>query len=284
MEVIVGKLSGFCPGVKRAVDKTLETSKNYNNVYCLGELVHNEQVIENLKKNGVKFVYDIKEIPNNQVVIFRAHGVKETTYKIAEEKGLKIIDLTCGRVRIIHEKVKSKKDDSFIIIIGEQLHPEIIATKDFAGKNSIIVSNEDEIIDAYKKFEESKLNKVYVVVQTTFNLKKFKELSKEIEDNFCEANVIIDNTICNATEERQIETEKITKGVDKVIVIGGKNSANTRKLVEISKKNCKNVYHIQVREDLKEISFLDSDKVCIVAGASTPNTIIEDVKKYLMER
>ena len=112
MEVIVGKLSGFCPGVKRAVDKTLETSKNYNNVYCLGELVHNEQVIENLKKNGVKFVYDIKEIPNNQVVIFRAHGVKETTYKIAEEKGLKIIDLTCGRVRIIHEKVKSKKDDS----------------------------------------------------------------------------------------------------------------------------------------------------------------------------
>ena len=282
MEVIVGKLAGFCPGVARAVNKALEVSKEYSNVYCLGELVHNRQVIDELEENGVITVDEISEVPNNSVVIFRAHGVKESIYNVAKEKNLNIIDLTCGKVRIIHDKVKKQKDDSFIIIVGDKNHPESIATKDFAGEKSIVIYDETEILDAYKEFEESGLNKVYVVAQTTFNLKKFEELAKEIEENFCEVFVAVDNTICSATEERQIETEKITKGASKVIVIGGKNSANTQKLVEISKKNCNMVFHIQVKEDLKNVEFNADDKVCIVAGASTPSKIIEDVKEYLI--
>jgi len=283
MEVIVGKLAGFCPGVSRAVNKALEVSNENNGVYCLGELVHNKQVIEELEKNNMKTVENIEDVPDNSIVIFRAHGVKESIYERAKEKNLDVIDLTCGKVRIIHDKVKKQKEKSFIIIVGDENHPESIATKDFAGENSIVIFSEDDIISAYKRFEESEKKQVYVVAQTTFNLKRFDEISKEIEDNFCEVPVIIDNTICSATEERQIETDKLSKEVDTVIVIGGKNSANTQKLVDISKNNCKNVYHIQTKEDLKNVTFDKNEKVCIVAGASTPSSIIKDVEKYLLE-
>lgn len=283
MEVVVGKLAGFCPGVNRAVNKALEASKKYDSVYCLGELVHNKQVIEELEKNNVITVEDINEIPDNSIVIFRAHGVKESIYDIAKKKNLEIIDLTCGKVRLIHEKVKKEKDKSFIIIVGDKDHPECIATKDFAGPNSISIFDETEIIDVYKRIEESNFKRIYVVSQTTYNLEKFKMLSKEIEENFCEFDVIIDNTICNATEERQKETDIISKQVDTVIVIGGKNSANTNKLVDISKNNCKNVYHIQTKKDLQDISLPKNQKIGIVAGASTPSNIIKEVEKYLME-
>ena len=283
MEVIVGKLAGFCPGVSNAVKKALEIARNNEKVYCFGELVHNKQVVEELEKNGVVTVENIEEIPNDSVVIFRAHGVKESTYKIAEQKKLQIVDLTCGNVKIIHDKVKKSRDDNFIIIIGDKEHPENIGTKDFAGENSYVISSNDEILDVYQKFEESNLNKVYVVSQTTFNMKKFDDLTKEIEENFCEVPVIVDNTICRATELRQEEVEKLSKIVDFMIVIGGKNSANTQKLVQISEKNCKEVYHIQTKDDLKNVEFQENAKVGIAAGASTPKDIIIDVEKYIME-
>lgn len=283
MEVVVGKLAGFCPGVSNAVKKTLEASNNHKKVFCYGELVHNKQVIEELERNGVQTVENIEEIPNNSTVIFRAHGVKESMYELAKQKGLDVLDLTCGNVKIIHDKVKKAKKDSFIIIVGDKNHPENIGTKDFAGENSIVISASDEILDAYRKFEQSNLCKVYIVSQTTFNMNKFEELTKEIEDNFCEVPVIIDNTICKATELRQNDVEKLSKTMNIIIVIGGKNSANTQKLVEISKKNCEIVYHIQTKDDLREIEFSNNAKIGIVAGASTPNDIIKEVEKYLME-
>lgn len=283
MEVIVGKLAGFCPGVSNAVKKTLEIASKEKNIYCYGELVHNRQVVEELEKNGVVTIENIEEIPNNSTVVFRAHGVKESVYEIAKQKSLQIIDLTCGNVKIIHDKVKKMRDESFIIIVGDKEHPENIGTKDFAGKNSFVISSSDEIIDAYQKFEESGLKKVYIVSQTTFNMKKFEDLTKELEDNFCEVPVIIDNTICRATELRQEEIEKLSKTVDVMIVIGGKNSANTQKLVQISQKNCKIVYHIQTKDDLSDITFEENAKIGIAAGASTPKDIIIDVEKYIME-
>lgn len=283
MEVVVGKLAGFCPGVSNAVEKALEIASSNKRVYCYGELVHNKQVIEQLEKSGVQTVKKIEEIPNNSIVIFRAHGVKESTYEYAKRKCLDILDLTCGNVKIIHDKVKKARKDSFIIIIGDKNHPENIGTKDFAGENSIVISTSDEILDAYRKFEQSDLYKVYIVSQTTFNMKRFEELTKEIEDNFCEVPVIIDNTICKATELRQNDVEKLSKTMDIIIVIGGKNSANTQKLVEIAKKNCNIVYHIQTKEELKDINFESNIKIGVVAGASTPNDIIKEVEKYLME-
>ena len=281
MEVIVGKYAGFCGGVKSAIQKTEESLENNEIVYCLGEVVHNRQVIESLEVKGLKIVTSIDEVPNNAKMIIRAHGEPENTYKIAQNKNIEIIDTTCGNVKIIHNKVKKASEDSFVIVIGEQNHPEVLGTIGFAGENSYIIQEEDDILDCYIEYEKTNLGKVYVVSQTTFNSKKFDELEKEIYTNFIEADVVVDKTICNATEIRQNECEKMAKEVDAMVVIGGTNSANTKKLVDISQANCEKVYWIQTVDDIKNEEFNSNQVVGIIAGASTPNSIIEEVKEFL---
>ena len=281
MEVIVGKYAGFCGGVKLAVQKTEEAVSNNKEVFCLGEVVHNKQVIEDLENKGLKIVKDISEVPDGAKMIIRAHGEREEIYNIAQDRNIEIIDTTCGNVKLIHNKVKKAREDSFIIVLGEKGHAEVIGTLGFAGNNSYVIQDEDDIIDAYMEFENTGLSKVYVVAQTTFSMNKFDILEKEIYTNFIEADVVVDKTICNATEIRQAECEEISKTVDYMIVIGGKNSANTRKLVDISNKNCTNVYFVQTLEDLKDVFFDNTKKVGIMAGASTPQKIIQEIEYYI---
>lgn len=281
MEVIVGKYAGFCGGVKLAVQKTEEAVNENDVMFCLGEVVHNKQVIESLEKKGLKIVEDISEVPDGAKMVIRSHGEPEEVYDIAKSRNIEIIDTTCGNVRLIHNKVKKAKEDSFIIIMGEKGHAEVLGTVGFAGENFYVVEDEDDILDAYMKFENTGLSKVHVVAQTTFSMSKFDSLEKEIYTNFIEADVVVDKTICNATEIRQNECEEMSKSVDYMIVIGGKNSANTRKLVDISNKNCKNVLFIQTVEDIKNEVFDNTKKVGIMAGASTPKEIIDEVVDYL---
>lgn len=278
MEVVVGKLAGFCAGVTNAVKKAEEISKK-EKVYCFGELVHNKQVVEKLEENGMETVENLECVPNNSTIIFRAHGVKKEDYKKAQEKSLNIIDLTCGNVKIIHEKIE-KRNDEFIILIGERTHPEVIGSKSFS-ENCFVIECEEDILDAYMEFEKSGCGKVFVISQTTFSSKKFDEILQEINLNFAETIVDFDKTICNATENRQAEMIKLSKEINTMVIIGGKNSANTRKLVDIAKENCKNVYHIQVANDLKNVDLSNVDKIGIMAGASTPQEVIEEVKAYL---
>ena len=139
MEIIVGKYAGFCGGVKNAVSKTEEATKKNNEIFCLGEVVHNEQVVEKLKEKGLKIVDSINEVPNNSKMIIRAHGEKEEIYEIAQKRNIEIIDTTCAVVKSIHNKVKLASKDSFIIIIGDKLHAEIIGTVGFAGENCYVV-------------------------------------------------------------------------------------------------------------------------------------------------
>lgn len=280
MEIVVGKMAGFCKGVENAVKKAEENVKK-GEIYCLGELVHNGQVIEDLESKGMITVNDIDEIPDGKIVIFRAHGEGEKVYEKARGKNLEIVDLTCGYVSKIHEKVKKEKQNSFIIILGKKNHPEVIGTKGFAGENSFVIESEEDILDAYMEYEKTYLGRVYVVAQTTFSSKLFDELAKEIETNFIEADVVIDKTICMATEQRQLETEKMSKVFHTMIIIGGKHSSNTKELANVAKKNCENVYLIQGINDLKEIKFDMSKNIGVMAGASTPKYIIDDVKKYL---
>lgn len=281
MEVIVGQYAGFCGGVKSAVDKTEKAVNQNSGIYCLGEVVHNRQVIENLEAKGLKIVDSIDEVPNGSKMIIRAHGEREEIYKIAEERNIEVIDTTCGIVKSIHNKVKLASRDNFIIIIGEKEHAEIIGTKGFAGENYYVVEEESDILDAYMEYEKTNLGQVYVCSQTTFNLRKFEELAEEIKHNFYEAEVIIDNTICNATETRQNECKEIAKKVEAMVVIGGKNSANTKKLVEISEEFLSKVFWIQTLDDLKSENLSGIGKMGIMAGASTPSYIINDVKSYL---
>lgn len=281
MKVIVGKYAGFCGGVKVAIQKTEDALDSNNGMYCLGEVVHNKQVIESLEKKGLKIVNSIDEVPNGSKMIIRAHGATEETYEIAKARNIEVIDTSCGNVKVVHNKVKKASEDSFVIICGEKEHPETIGTASFAGENYYIVEEETDILDAYMEYEKTNLGKVYVTAQTTFSLKKFDDLSKEIEHNFYEADVIIDNTICNATEIRQNECKEMAKNVDAMVVIGGQNSANTRKLVDISNENCNKVFFIQTLENLKSEDLSKINKIGIMAGASTPEYIINEVKEYL---
>lgn len=284
MEIIVGKLSGFCPGVKNTIKKAEIALKEKKEVYCLGEIIHNGQVIKSLENKGMITVNNIEDIPNGENVIFRAHGEPEISYEKAEKKNLKIIDLTCGNVKIIHDKVKEKKENYFIIILGNQKHPEVIGTKGFSGKNSYVIESEDDILDAYIECEKSNLRQVYIVSQTTFGDKEFEELALEIEKNFVEFNIIKDKTLCNATEKRQKEVEEISKIVNSMVVIGGKHSANSKELAKISEKNCGQVYFVETAEELKNADFSGIEKVGVMAGASTPQKDIDDVINLLKEK
>lgn len=283
MKVICGKLSGFCAGVNYTVNKALETLKTSDDkIYCLGEIVHNERVINDLEGSGMITVNDIGDVPNNSKVIIRAHGEAKEVLDSAKSRNIETVDLTCGKIKLIIKKIEKEKDDSYIIIIGKKNHPETLCTISYAGNNSSILENSEDIISVYDKFKETSLKKVYIVSQTTFSSLKFDNLVEEIKYVFEEnVDVVVDKTICDATEKRQEETAIISKSVDKMIIIGGKNSSNTKELANIAMKNCNDTYLIQNVDDLKDILFDKDDKIGVMAGASTPRSSIDEVIAYL---
>lgn len=281
MEVIVGKTSGFCFGVDNAVKGAQKVIKDNGSVYCLGEIIHNEQVIKSLEDYGMITVDNLSDIPEGEKVIFRAHGEAKKVYEMAEKKNLKIFDFTCPKVKAIHMKVQREKEKSFIIIIGKKNHPEIIGTKGFAGENSYVVESEDDILDAYMEYEKTNLGRVYVFSQTTFSSSKFDKIVEEIQTNFYEADVFVDKTICDSTENRQQETRELSKKVNKMIIIGGKNSSNTKELAKVAEENCNQVYLVQTVDDLNGVEFSSEDKIGIMAGASTPEKSIEQIVDFL---
>jgi 4-hydroxy-3-methylbut-2-enyl diphosphate reductase len=276
MEIIVGKYAGFCNGAKNAVNKTNEALIG-DSLYSIGEIVHNEEVVKYLKEKGLIVKNSIDEIPNNSKVIIRAHGESIGLYKEAKKRNMNIIDLTCGRVKLVHDKMLSKKN-SFIIIIGKKDHPEVVAHKSYSDTCYVIESIND-IESAYKKYLDSGKNNVYVVAQTTFNSELFDNIVNEIKKVF--GDILVDKTICNATSIRQMEAREIASKVDKMIVIGGKNSSNTKELAVEAGKYCKNTYLIQTKDDLTTDMFNEDDIVGITAGASTPDSSINDVIGYL---
>lgn len=281
MEVIVGKTSGFCFGVDNAVKGAQKVIRDNGSVYCLGEIIHNEQVIKSLEDYGMITVDNLNDIPEGEKVIFRAHGEAKKVYEMAEKKNLKIFDFTCPKVKAIHMKVQREKEKSFIIIIGKKNHPEIIGTKGFAGENSYVVESEDDILDAYMEYEKTNLGRVYVFSQTTFSSSKFDKIVEEIQTNFYEADVFVDKTICDSTENRQQETRELSKKVNKMIIIGGKNSSNTKELAKVAEENCNQVYLVQTVDDLNGVEFSSEDKIGIMAGASTPENSIEQIVDFL---
>ena len=214
MEIIVGKNSGFCSGVSYTVKKAYEIVQKLPNVYSLGELVHNERVISDLEREGMITVHNILDIPSFSTVIFRAHGESLNTYQIAKEKNLNIIDLTCGKIKVIRNKIEKKKKDHFILIIGKKNHPETIGTLSFSGKYSFIVESQADLQEACQFIEQSPFKQVYIVSQTTFSSSLFDLIvSSFMNQSSYEINV--DKTICDATEKRQNEVKNLSLKVDK---------------------------------------------------------------------
>ena len=288
MEIILGKLAGFCNGVQSAVENTEELLKNKEKMYCIGELAHNKQVMEDLEKEGLNVVENIEEIEDNTEVIFRAHGMPKEAYVRAEEKNVKVYDFSCAKVKLLHEKVeKANRDGYYIFLLGKESHPEVIGTRSFSKQEEICVLKDfDEIDNAIKDLKKSNMNKLYICAQTTFSLSKFDEMVGIIKEKIYGTNIEVEvnKSICEATELRQKETERLAKEVDFMVIIGGKNSSNTIKLYEISSKNCKNAIHIETKEELKKVDFSNINKVGVMAGASTPKKSIEDVIDFLNKR
>lgn len=269
------KHSGFCAGVNNAVTKTKELLINSNEpLYCLGQIVHNETVINDLENNGLITINDITEAPNNSKVIIRAHGEPPKTYEKAKEKNIEIIDLTCAKVALIHKKIEDHKNDYYIIIIGKKTHPEIIADIGYCNDNMIVIENIDDI-----KNINNESKPIYIVSQTTFSSKKFDEIVKEIKKQY--NNITIDKTICNVTELHQQEVSDLSKESTKMIIIGGKNSSNTKELYNISKNNCNETILISTPVELDKTNYNKTDIIGIAAGASTPISLVDELEEII---
>ena len=283
MEVIRAKTAGFCFGVKRAVDtvyEQLEKASGSTTIYTYGPIIHNEEVVKDMKQKGVIVLQSEAELDalTEGTVIIRSHGVEKAIYDKLNAKGIKIVDATCPFVKKIHNIVqKESTNGNYIIIVGNQQHPEVEGIRGWAGIKAVVVQTKEDI----DKLIIPENEKVCVVSQTTFNYNKFKELVEIINEKGY--NITIKNTICNATEERQTEARDIAQKVDAMIVIGDKSSSNTRKLYEICKGECENTFYIQTLKDLDLKSLNLVNSIGITAGASTPNNIIEEVYTNVRE-
>ena len=280
MKVVVAKSAGFCFGVKRAVQTVYDEAEKANGkIYTYGPIIHNEQVVEDLAKRGVEIIEGIDELDSIRegTVIIRSHGVSRDIQNLLMKNNINLIDATCPFVKKIHNIVKEKSSEGYnIIIIGNENHPEVEGIMGWAapsGKVRITVIDTEEKAENYVF---SKGDKTCLVSQTTFNYNKFNKLVEIIEKKGYD--IIVVNTICHATDERQKEAAELAKAADAMIVIGGKSSSNTQKLYDICKDECKNTYYIQTPVDLDLRKLQACNYVGITAGASTPKKIIEEVQ------
>lgn len=280
MKVIVAKSAGFCFGVKRAVKQVYEqVEAGKKPIYTFGPIIHNEEVVKDLAEKGVQVLNTREELEQltKGTVIIRSHGVGQDIYELLQNKKIDLVDATCPFVKKIHKIVEKESNAGHtIVIIGNATHPEVEGIKGWCRCDAVVIENEEQAM----AFENSD-NKVCIVSQTTFNYKKFKNLVEIICKKGYDINVI--NTICSATEERQLEAMEIAEKVDAMIVIGGRQSSNTQKLFEICSSKCDDTYYIQTLNDLELYSFPPVDCVGITAGASTPNHLIKEVQEHVRD-
>jgi len=280
MNVQIAKTAGFCFGVTKAVEEVYRQAEaGTAPIYTYGPIIHNEQVVADLESRGVQVVHEeeaLKQLREGTIII-RSHGVGREIQEQMEASGLKVVDATCPFVKKIHRIVAEASGAGHpIVIVGDANHPEVIGIRGWSTSDTYIIEEEEQIADL------PELNQATIVSQTTFHYKKFKELVEKVKEKGYDSSVV--NTICNATQERQIEAKEIAGEVDAMIVIGGRNSSNTQKLYNICKDECRHTYFIQTLVDLKSQGFPYVRSVGITAGASTPKKIIEEVHSYVRSK
>lgn len=269
--------AGFCFGVKRAIEMAYAAIKTEHPLYSYGQLIHNKTVTDDLAAKGLQITEDLDSMEAGTLLI-RSHGVGKELYDKAEEKGLRILDGTCPFVKKIHQIVQQQQEaGKGILVVGDGAHPEVIGICGWCQNQAVILEDEQ----AAREKDIPPKDCYAVVVQTTFRQEKFDKILQILQERGISMQVF--QTICSATEKRQTEAEELSKRVDKMIVIGGKNSSNTQKLVEICAKNCGNTVHIETICDLVLNNFEKNDKIGITAGASTPPAIIKEVVVTMSE-
>ncbi|WP_026503896.1 4-hydroxy-3-methylbut-2-enyl diphosphate reductase [Butyrivibrio sp. NC3005] len=278
MEIILAEHAGFCFGVKKAVDTVYDQIGKKESIYTYGPIIHNEEVVKDLEQKGVHVVNCLEELKDihEGTMIIRAHGIPRATEEKIQKQGIDCIDATCPFVKRIHRIVDEESAKGrTIVITGNQAHPEVEGIVSWANGPVYVI----EKIEDAENFDISRDTPITLVSQTTFNYKKFKETVEIFQNKGYNINIV--NTICNATQERQTEAEQIAVEVDAMVVIGGTNSSNTRKLYEICKNKCEHTYFVQTADDLPQKFPEGVNKVGITAGASTPKKIIEEVQTHV---
>lgn len=269
MKVIVAKHAGVCYGVQRALQLANEACEHSAEVHSLGPLIHNPQAVAELDKAGVKVAGKADDVKEGTLII-RSHGVPPQVIEDARARGLEVVDATCPHVSKAQEAASALHADGYtVVIVGEPDHPEIIGIRAYAGENALVISNVSEVPAHIRG------RKVGVVVQTTQLLDSFQEIISKLIPLASEIKIF--NTICNATSQRQGATAELAAEVDVVVVVGGKNSGNTARLAEISKRVNERTYLVETHEELKPEWFNENETVGIAAGASTPDEQIQRV-------
>ncbi len=271
MQIRVVKSAGFCFGVKRAVDMAFRAASERKGRVCtFGPIIHNPQVVDRLKKEGIGWVDSIED--DLDCLLIRTHGIPKNLYEELSRRNINLIDATCPFVKKAQEYAKLLKEEGYqIVILGDENHPEVVGIKSYAGEDAVVVNSPEELPRLKRK--------VGVVVQTTQPIEALQRLLSEIIKTTGELKVY--NTICNSTANRLKETEALAREVDVMLVLGGRNSANTKQLAKRCEQIGVKTYHIESAEELKEEWFSEVNTVGITAGASTPDWIIEEVIKRL---
>jgi small subunit ribosomal protein S1 len=271
VEVMLAESAGFCYGVSRALNTVLGAAKSRERpMFTLGPLIHNPQVIEKLEGDGVKSISEVGLIPAGSIAVMPSHGVSESVLKQAMAAGLEIIDVTCPYVAKVHRIAGSLARQGYqVIILGDQGHTEVRGILSMSGEDALVVS------DACEIGQYSLKKRVGLVAQTTQTIERYQALVAEVSSRAYEVRAY--NTICNATSDRQKAALKIAKGVDVMLVVGGRNSANTRRLAEICAETGVPTHHVEVADEIVPEWFVGANRVGVTAGASTPDWIIDDV-------
>jgi len=274
MKIITAKRAGFCFGVKRAIDITFDMAKKEKKgLYTFGPIIHNPQVIAKLEQEGISPL-EVDDLGSKKIssLIIRTHGISCQTYDTIAAQGIKIIDATCPFVKNAQHYAKLLKENGYqVVILGDRNHPEVKGIVSYAGDDAIV-------LDEHSALPKLK-SKVGVVVQTTQPIEALKKALTQIIEHAREVKVY--NTICNSTALRLKETEEMARKVDIMIVVGGKNSANTTQLAHLCSSMSVRTYHIETEDELEAVWFSDVKKVGITAGASTPDWIIRKVEKRI---
>ena len=282
MGIKLAKTAGFCMGVKRAVDMVLDMvrQKGHGTIYTYGPLIHNPQTVELLRRRGIipiRRLQEIEGVPAGAFMVIRAHGVSPGERKKIKEKGFRIIDATCPKVAHVQAIIRKRAGAGFTVLIaGDREHPEVDGLLGFAGEAGIVVGAPEEV-DGLPA-----LTKVCVVAQTTQSLEEYAAIVRRVKERFPGA--VIFDTICDSTEKRQTEIKALAAETDAVFIVGGRNSANTRRLAELAKLRGKPAFHIETAAELKKIDVGSYRRIGVSAGASTPNWIIGRVVDHLTGR
>ncbi len=267
---------GFCFGVKRAIQMAWEARERAGMVYTLGDIIHNEQVVEQLKVQGIRPVHSIDEVGPGDTLIIRSHGVGRETYENCREMGVALLDATCPFVKRIHSIAREFSEKGIpVIIIGKDDHPEVMGINGWCGGKAVIVGGAKDV-ESLGEFDRA-----CIVVQTTFSKTLYRELAAALEKKVQKPEFF--DTICATTSIRQAEAEKLSRECTHMIIIGGRNSSNTRKLYEACRNFCTNIQTIQKPDDLALEIIHSNDIIGIVAGASTPDWMIREVKARMSE-